>query len=137
MEHQDSNGDSVFHLMAAQGFVSLLKENLEKYSKLSLCINNHGHYPIHTSILNNQFPVTQILLTIKGNYLLKDAHEQTPLHYAARYGNAEMVDICIHADNLNTLDTEGKTPLIWAIQSNNLAAAQVLIQRGATSYIIK
>lgn len=134
MEHLDKSGDSIFHLMAAQGFISLLNENLDTYSKLAFLKNNHCHYPIHISILNGQFLITRALLTLEGTDSLIDAHKQTPLHYAARYGTTEMVAICCSLNNLNALDTEGKTPLIWAVQSDNLDGAQVLIQKGADPY---
>lgn len=136
MRHQDSNGDSVFHLMAVHGFVSLLKENLENYSKLIFTTNNHGQYPIHVSILNDQFLIAQVLSTVEDVSLLKDPFEQTPLHYAARYGNKEMVELCCHPKTLNALDTEGKTPVIWAVKTNNLEATQTLINHGA-DYSIK
>lgn len=135
MEHQDKNGDSIFHLMAAEGFISLLNENLKSYSRLAFVKNNHCHYPIHTSILNSQFSCTKSLLTIEGCDSLKDAQDQTPLHYAARYGNTEMVEICCTVNNLNALDTEGKTPLIWAVRSDNLNGVRVLMEKGADPYI--
>jgi ankyrin repeat protein len=131
MEHQDKNGNSIFHLMAEQGFISLLNENLGSYSKLAFFKNNHCHYPVHTSILNNHLLTTKALLTLEGSDSLQDAQEQTPLHYAVRYGNAEMVEICCTLNNLNIEDTEGKTALSWAVQSDNLNGAQVLMQKGA------
>lgn len=131
MKHQDSDGNTVFHLMAAQGFVSLLKEYIEKYPSVTLISNNQGQFPIHSSILNNQLLATQLLSTVDAAYRLKDPFGQTPLHYAARYGDKEMLSLLCHPDSLNAQDTEGKTPLIWAVETNNLAAAKVLIEQGA------
>lgn len=137
MAHKDNRGDTIFHLMAAQGWTSFMSQLLETHPEGAFYQNNHSHYPIHTAILNNACDVAKTLLAIDKVPLLTDAKQQTPLHYAARYGSKDMVQCCSRfTPDVHCEDNEGKTPLELATDANNTEALQILLERGAT-YTLK
>jgi ankyrin repeat protein len=130
--HQDLNNNTVAHQMALHGLTSLMIELCKENRPLVFIKNNHSHYPIHTAILNNQKSIAKLLLNIDEVPDLEDSQNRTALHYAARYGDGAMVQICCESTNdLNTLDNEGKTPLMLAEESGNIEATEVLIKNGA------
>ena len=126
------NGDTVAHLMAKNGFVSLLADLIKEQSPLLFIKNNHGKYPIHIAILNRQLKAVQTLMTVPNMGTLCDAEKRTPLHYAAVYGDADMIKTCIgDGSYLNARDSYEKTPVMSAKRSGNFAAVKLLVELGA------
>ena len=135
--HTDSNGDSVFHLMVIYGFTALLKEFLDKNHAGAFIKNHHSLYPIHTAILNNRVDSVTFLQTIDKVPDLTDANGQAALHYAALYGNEELIRQCITAQkDINIRDKSDKTPLMLATEIQNLQNLQILIRQGADTTLV-
>jgi ankyrin repeat protein len=128
----DIAGDTVIHQMAAQGFDELIKEILSTHPKLAFIKNNASVYPVHTAILNQKFGPLKTLLAIPGVSTLVDSKKRIPLHYAARYGNALVIEqCCLATKDLNMLDQNHKTPLLLAIEADNKEAIEILQKHGA------
>jgi len=129
---QDSNGDTVLHLMTIHGLSDLVEDVLKTNNELAYIANNQTHYPIHTAILNNHAQCAGKLLQAKGVSILKDSKDRAALHYAARYRGKDMVALCCEfTPDLNLRDIMGKTPLLMAAGKANLEAMEILVQRGA------
>ncbi|HEX2827587.1 MAG TPA: ankyrin repeat domain-containing protein [Burkholderiales bacterium] len=65
----------------------------------------------------------------------RDATNDTPLHYAAYWGDVRAIDMLVEAGA--TLDAHGAfdaTPLLCAIFNGHYAAAALLVQLGASPY---
>lgn len=131
LSHQDESGNTVVHQMAVQGFDYLLTEILKTHSSLADIKNNHTHYPIHTAILNDNFKCVHVLIGIKNADTLTDSNGWTPLHYAARYANTDILKECYQAsNNKNPRDLMGRTPLLLAAQMGRLSVVETLIALG-------
>ncbi|CAB3359835.1 Hypothetical predicted protein [Cloeon dipterum] len=60
----------------------------------------------------------------------------TPLHWAASYGNRDIVSCLIHRGaNVNAMNSCGATPLHDAVSQNNVEIAEELLQGGANPLI--
>ena len=132
LAEKDSYGDTVLHKMALHGYTQLIEEILSKPETIELAFisNNFVHYPIHTAILNAQPDSLRLLIQVKGAGDIKDAKKRGPLHYAALYGNHEMVDHCLPYCDKNAVDIYSRTPLICASIANNLQSLQALLASG-------
>ena len=54
------------------------------------------------------------------------------LHYAAKYGDQDMVQICVKSTiGINSVDKRLQTPLILATRANNTEAMKTLLAAGA------
>ena len=129
LESTNNSGDTVFHLMASQGFSNLLQAVVpDTYHH-----NHQLHYPIHIAILNNQINAAKTLLSQEKVKSELGPHDQNALHYATRYGIKTMVEACIKAmpDALDAKDQSGKTPLILAAEAENHDAIECLLTHGA------
>ncbi|KTD62347.1 ankyrin repeat domain-containing protein [Legionella shakespearei] len=121
----DTNGDTVAHLMASNGFDTLIQE-LPRH--LLFVTNNFLKYPIHVAILNRQLSVVEKLMSIPEMSGVRDAEKRTPLHYAAQYGTEEFAALCFKdKKSLEARDTFGMTPLLSAAKSGNLPVVQWLV----------
>lgn len=55
-----------------------------------------------------------------------------PLHACARDGDVEGLTKLLDQDNfINVKDSEGRTPLIWAVDRGSLSAVEILVAKGA------
>ncbi len=130
--HQDKSGDTVFQLMATYGFYHLMQETLKEGTQLAFSHNNLLHYPIHNAILNQQMDICRLLLEIPQVGTLADGENRVALHYAARYGNKELIELCCQVTaDINIRDRYNKTPLILAGEADNIDAVAILLEKGA------
>ncbi|ETV90565.1 hypothetical protein H310_14690 [Aphanomyces invadans] len=69
----------------------------------------------------------------------KDAHKRSAIHFAALNGRRKVIAYILeHAPGaLNAVDEDGRTPLLYAIKSNEFASAKVLLDAGANPNIVE
>lgn len=129
---QDTDGNTIVHLLATNRFDSIITQLIDMNPQLAFIKNNASLYPIHTAILNQQFNAIDFLLSIKNVATLTDSQQCLPLHYAARYGTAEMVrSCCLATENIDSRDGQGRTPLLCAAYAGNEETLAALIKNGA------
>lgn len=132
----DNRGNTPCHYMAINGFDVLLKSLLDNDPQGAFHHNHVHHYPIHQAILNNHFDIALYLLNIKNVSTLTDSQKRAAIHYAASYGSLSMLEACArYTEDLNTIDTNGKTPLILAAEYKNLDAVKFLIDAGVCLHL--
>jgi ankyrin repeat protein len=69
-----------------------------------------------------------LAVTFTGTYA-----RLTPLFYALRHSDQEMVAVIMKfKPPLETYDSEGDTPLLWAVKHKNLETARMLLEHGAS-----
>lgn len=137
LNHTDSSGDTILHRIVAPGFFELIKETLEQKPELLNTPNKHAHYPIHTAILNRRKECVQILMSYPGVELQKDAKQQTPLEYAFKLNDPDLIDICVDAlTDINRRNSLGETPLMLAAGVGNLHIFEILMSKGADIHAV-
>ena len=123
------DGSTVAHQMAVHGYIELLSWIIKKKLELATTSNNQGNLPIHDAILNGQTAAVQVLLQAGDPERMLDLNKRNPLHYAALYGNKEMIELCsASVNNIDLPDKDGRTPLMLAAYDGNLVALKFLLQ---------
>lgn len=132
LQERNELGDTILHLMALYGYDKLIVQALKTdLKKLAYTANNLIHYPIHSAILNDQTHCVKHLIALDGVEQLIDAHGRNALHYAAKYGNANMVKICLNSSiSKESVNNQNQTPLILATIANNTQAVEELLAFG-------
>lgn len=133
--HQDYEGNTVFHLLASQGYNELLTEVLNTAPQGALIPNHHGEYPIHSAIINNNLSIdaVQTLLKIREVADLKNAEKCLPIHYAALYGDQEIMKACCAVTlDLDVRNIDGKNAYTLAQEVDNQEAMLVLRNHGVS-----
>lgn len=129
---EDTSGNTVMDLMAANGFESLIADLVEKNHSALFHANNYTRFPIHVAILNHQLDITKELLKAKGMTGVIDSQASTPLHYAVMYTDEPFVAACCDAGSkLEAQDNRGRTALLLAAEVGSLPLVELLIKRGA------
>jgi ankyrin repeat protein len=91
----------------------------------------NGMTELHMAVVNKDAGAISKLLTDCGPDVVDD-DKATPLHYAARHKNLELITLLERAGaDLNALDVDGIPPLGEAIQSSNSEVAKALVKAGA------
>jgi ankyrin repeat protein len=84
------------------------------------------------AILNNKPACVKLLLEVKDAETMADNKGLVPLHYAAQFGVAEILNQCCDiSTNLDPTDHQRRTPLMLAAGAGRFFAVKTLIERGA------
>ncbi|KAJ3227051.1 phosphate system positive regulatory protein pho81, partial [Clydaea vesicula] len=68
------------------------------------------------------------------NLLVLDVYGRQPLHYASMYGHSELVKFLLKitkCENINQVDYEYSSPLVYAIMGNHIKTVEILIEMGS------
>lgn len=79
------------------------------------------------------FKMIKVLAEMGSDPVQPDVLKQTPLFYACREGNLEVISYLINErkDNVNRQDKYGQTPIYYAVREGHIRTTQHLIDLGA------
>ncbi|KAM8966317.1 transient receptor potential cation channel subfamily A member 1 isoform 2-T2 [Pelodytes ibericus] len=78
--------------------------------------------------------VRSFILKNHASLTVKDDHEASPLHHAAKHSYLDLMMMIINEateEVIDAVDCKGNTPLHWAVQKNKVDSVKVLLSRGA------
>ena len=113
----DIDGATVIHIAAGNGNNEVINLLLNKDKTLINAVDNNGaDTPLHWAIMKNFDSTAELLLSQGASPTQKNSSEQTPLHYAAMYGNMNAVVLLVEKYNVdkNWQDADGLTAADWA-----------------------
>lgn len=131
LEIVDKSGNTIAHFIAENNFSKLISLLQKRQPELIVKTNNFKRSPLHVAILNRKIETVRELVQIPELLEIADEDGRKPIHYAARYGNLEMLKIFANYLDLNVTDQSLKTPLHYAAETGNKDTVMYLIQRGA------
>ena len=117
----DIDGAMAIHVASANGNNEVINLLLNKDKNLINAVDNNGEdTPLHWAIMKNLDSTAELLLSQGANPNQKNSSAQTPLHYAAMYGNANAVNMLVEKYNVdkNLKDKDGKTASDLAKENN-------------------
>lgn len=126
----DAFSHSPIHYAVIRGDTLCTKLLLEHNAPIDIT-TNLGFTPLHLAVKHPE--VVKILLANSSNPNKRIFQNlETPLHTAARVGNAAAVSMLIHAGaDVNAVCIIERSPLILAIISENIEIANILIDYGS------
>ncbi len=117
--YQNSDGDTVAHLLATNGYNDLISELLPTQLELFMIPNAQIKYPIFCAVLNHQYETVKILLSTDYEFCnLVDARKRNILHYAVQTMDVNMLDTCLSfcPKLIDAPDFNNETPQQFAIK---------------------
>ena len=130
--------DRRIHKAARRADVAALRRELAKGVSPN-ALDSNGWTPLHCLCWNGdnaeaQVACVHVLIEAGADIHASDMHQNTPLHFAARYSNANVLTALLEAGaDVNRSDANNITPLhlaCWRIDSD-VETAWVLIKNGA------
>ncbi|XP_048684571.1 NF-kappa-B inhibitor delta isoform X3 [Caretta caretta] len=124
--HQDEDGDTILHLLAARGLRHFAQAAAEAFKECGqLEIKEHkGKTPLLVAATANQAELVRDLLVLGADANAADHKGQTLLHLAATYGFPNVLMAVMASGvpvNVEARNFEGQTPLHCAVISHNKA----------------
>ena len=87
---------------------------------------------LSNAVIANDIAEIQKIIDAGTEVNTKDALDRTPLHLAAFYGQAKIIDLLIdHGAEVDVKDHTGLTPLLAAVISGGRTSVKALLERGA------
>jgi ankyrin repeat protein len=131
LQERNESGDTILHTMSVYGYKQLIEDTLAHAQELASIPNNMMRYPIHLAILNSQHECVKVLATVPGVAQLTDSEGCNALHFAAKYGDENMINICLQSEiPKDSTNNRLQTPLMLATIANNCNAVRELIDFG-------
>ncbi len=88
--------------------------------------------PMYPAVLKKNKPLKKVLMKYGAKTNIHGANGNTPLHIAIKTNQPEIVDYAINNhENLEITNSDGQTPLEYAVINNNLKAVIALAIGGA------
>jgi ankyrin repeat protein len=114
-----TTGDTALHQLAQKGNEALTTLLLQSGGAYSTIIANHKQEtPLLVALKHRHFGVAQLLIEAAlGEICHQDADGNTPLHYAAREGNLQIVELLMQRKaepSIRVKNASGQTPLALA-----------------------
>ena len=134
-----SNDMNALHSAAKNGHLSVLKYFIDLRKCNPICFDKNKATPLHLAAGGGYLEVVKYLI-MKYDPLIRDAHGDTPLHYAVRdSGNVDIVKYFIAKlmFDPNIKGCHGKTPLHLAIENYRVQVIKYLIKTNQVDQLCK
>lgn len=128
----DRGSPSEVHLAAKAGDLAKLQNFVALGGNINQSDRN-GLTPLHYACLFGRSEVAEWVLKNGAKVDLLSNDRKSALHFAAIGGHAKIIEILLASTNLspNVRDANQRTPLHYAVLTDHLAAAAMLIQKGS------
>jgi len=95
--------------------------------------DSRGMTPLHIAVLNNKVDVAKYLIDVgKADLDCEESKVNTPLHFACRNANSEMVKLILKYNiAIDCPNSVGMTPLHMACENDDLDIVILLVNKGA------
>lgn len=123
-------GNTIFHLAAFNGHVSVLNFLIDSYPGLQTLQNDDSFMPIHLAAKSGQVELIDFFMKIGTDPKIQTVDGRTLLHIAAFNGNLELVQhlSCRFQELSKIVDRDGNTVVHDASASGNIAVLKYLIE---------
>ncbi|KAA8578316.1 hypothetical protein FQN60_007071 [Etheostoma spectabile] len=125
-----SKPEDLFHVMATDGELALLEEQLE-HTDINT-VNSSNQTLLHVAAEHGHLSIAELLIGKGAKLDLQDDKGHTAVHRAAIRGHTEIVKALVQAGApIYTPDLQGKTPIHLAADNKHLDSVKLLVKEEA------
>ncbi|WP_341764291.1 ankyrin repeat domain-containing protein [Candidatus Tisiphia endosymbiont of Beris chalybata] len=125
---QNEKGDSYLHLAIYKNDIDLISKLLDKDININLQ-GKEGSTPLAEALYSQYHDVAKLLMARDADVHVKDVYKNSLLHLTKSVLILkELLELGLEVDSVNSI---GATPLVYAIYPWNAKKAQLLLQKGA------
>jgi ankyrin repeat protein len=131
------DGSNVLHSAAAGGDLDCIALVFEKTSIDVNSTDDDGTTPVMEAFCNGELEAAKVLVERGSDLLCVDNDGWNALHYAAEGGDLDCVEwlLANAAIDVNSVDLFGEASIAKALSSNELNAANLLVEKGANLFM--
>jgi len=128
-------GRNVMHVVADRGETEMVRLLASNKLLINSRENPNEQSPMNVTPLMmaaHSLEAFEVLLKAGADPLAVDCFDETVMHYAARFGNVEVIQLLApHKKLLDAKESRGWTPLMFAAEFNHRQACEALLKLGA------
>ena len=128
---RDSNDDTILHVASRTGEIRIVKYIVEN-NLLPCDVKGYcGVAPLHCASSNGRLDIVEYLTKLNKSYFLQcDNKNRNVLHYACAGESVQLIEYILNHSlsyEISNADSEGNTPLHYAVMYGNMNVVQLLI----------
>ncbi len=127
---RDSDGLSLLHQAILTGRLEIIRILLDSGAGVDEP-DRWRMRPVDIASSSNNVELLKLLLEKGATLSGSELRGLTPLHFACLAGSTAVRYLLDHGSRVDPRDADGKTPLLTAVNGNNLDASRALILKGA------
>jgi len=129
---ENRQGELPIHLAAGKGHIDFIRLLIESGAFLNKK-TTEDRLPVHYAVLGGHKDVIPFLIReSKQSWFIKDNHNNTLLHYAAKTSNVSIMDMLINQNlDPNALNDQFETPLFNAVRFGSIETIRLLLSNDA------
>ncbi|MCI5056612.1 MAG: ankyrin repeat domain-containing protein [Flavobacteriales bacterium] len=135
IDYKTSVGRTALTKACILGKVEVVDYLIEKGASINPC--RAGFSPLMEAARHDQTDIVKKLLKLGADANIKNTLGKTALDYATEKGNEEITKMLSSVTNIDTTDGEGMSSLFKACIKGDFAAVTNLIERGASSDLVR
>jgi uncharacterized protein len=130
-----ATGRIALHTAASRGHIDVCKLLLETDSSKADVRDSHDCTPLAEAVRNGHLAVVELLHALHGcDVMMRDPKGVTLLHVAAAAAEPPLLEYLIRSGvDVNAVTVRAVTAVSIAVQTNNTAAVQTLLEHGAST----
>lgn len=130
MNESDRTGCTVLHRAVSANLKKIVQSLLKSTAVELDAVDETKRTALHWACALGHTEVTKHLLEKGADDGIQDETGATPLHYAAQQGHVGCMEALMgqKEPRCDVLDLEGRSALVWAIMSNNVASVQTILK---------
>jgi ankyrin repeat protein len=134
----DNGGWNALHLAAFVGDRDLIELVLANTTFDINSVNEGGNTPVLIVLICNHPHIVQTLVDKGADLSIVDNDGWNVLHWAARNGNFDLIELVLvnTTIDINSTTFGGGTPIMMALQNNELDASKLLVEKGANLFMM-
>jgi ankyrin repeat protein len=142
VEAADKYGYTPLHWAAYNGKFYVVKYLVEEKGADVMAANNDGNSPLHRGAENGHLDVVNLMIANGADLLARNNYDIV-LHRAESGNSERVIRIILNKvkeifnqysqqiyQYINSQDTEGDTPLMWAAENGKINSARILLEYG-------
>lgn len=136
----DSEGKTALHHASLYGRKDIAELLIDAGSYVNN-INNYGKTPLHYVVYYDKYELAELLLEKDADVNAVDNYGATPLIYSKIYKTKDISELLINnggvlfMDGVSMREVNGKAPLHYACEKENIEMIKLLIDKGANTYV--
>ena len=124
---QDYEGRQPLHLAVISANPDMVAAIIRQTSCMINALDQRDRTPLHYAAIHGQEDIVRLLLEAGAKSELLDEAGASAGHLAVQSGDEKTVKVFIEKDQCQQLDTQKRTPLMWAVALERVSIVKLLV----------
>ncbi len=137
LEALNDNEETPLHLAISRNDIEMVAMLCEQRANKE-ALNREERTALQEAVMNGRLEIVKILCEAGANMQVLSPQKRTLLQLAIHTNNIPILEmLCQYGADINNTQSEVSPPLLFAAEHDAMEAVEILLERGALSYLLK